>query len=1031
MNIASKRLSLLLLLFSVTAQAQFVIDPIQPSPSAGAPVPLIQPLTVSPSPFWDSRSLFGGPAPRQSDPFGAITPSFNYSWNFAGADEQFDIQIDESSDPYSQYAIDDIFGCEAPQSYNLEITEGVDFNTCFERNRTLVQPATDLVHLENDVAACNCLRNSALTDVKNIMDLTLDQNSVINVNTRVRRVYQSGMDQVINGVAFQANVIARNASEEVRKSFVDDYSKNPFPYNPNNPQVLIPNGKRYSLNLQPTPNPRLGRDDIPYPEIKDANGNSTPVCLSMVAFHRMRQLPEPRDFQYISPDLNKDFDDKDWDYNELQEDYDDLMGKSAANRLSKASEIAELKTKLSFLNRNPLLKYFMGADKDDYNEALKGGEAIGNFDLKAKKNELFGLVKNSLNKEECRSASGILNCGEELRTSLSRFFGNPNHSALIGEIVRSQMRKDIEGRAKKASKTIDKSLPDQQLNQPELMSRFEREFNIQRPVDCRVSTDLRNINETTDQCLKKMSAYCQYLKPYEARISKSSAAAEDPRIADTLASDLEDDFNTDPSTNEAFKAANQAFCHTKFQKKDGSQSETFFEFLNGYCSSASNEGCARTTSADWDKLRKKYNELYLLESQSHSLGGKNGTHDIVTAVTSTTEGGGTTGSAGGGGSGGGGSGSGEDDPFLGTGPVNPNCRKFCLGSNNRNSSSDGGAQIATIDDPSKRSFATSVGEIVKETTSPTSKTGVTQTPDNFYTNNYQSDSVSPTETVTSQNIASKEVQEQIINQLQEKVDEVAASNPTSPELRGLQADLAAIRAAFAQSQLANKSLTDKIAALERAQEIMARNELGTPAPEQQVKPVAGRGRSIASIPNPRVGLSELDRTISSVRETPGAGQANVGGSLSGGAQRGRVSGGSEFSSDAIRREESKLINVENTVDGKLTITTNPRATGVTPNGVSVEVPMTLYQTIQSNPEGIDLSQIRISDVQKSQVGDREFTLLVSSGDGNPPFKVQVQIKNNRLVRADSDNDGRPDRQVQTVRLENLNLIFRPIIQARN
>ena len=127
-------------------------------------------------------------------------------------------------------------------------------------------------------------------------------------------------------------------------------------------------------------------------------------------------------------------------------------------------------------------------------------------------------------------------------------------------------------------------------------------------MDCRVSTDIRNINETTDQCLKKMSAYCQYLEPYRNRIEKRDTTVEDPRIADTLASDLADDFNTDPSTNEAFQEANNAFCHTKYASVDGASNHTFFDFLNGYCANPSNEGCAKSTSSDWDKLRNKFKE---------------------------------------------------------------------------------------------------------------------------------------------------------------------------------------------------------------------------------------------------------------------------------------------------------------------------------------------------------------------------------------------------------------------------------------
>lgn len=914
-----------------------------------------------------------------------------------------------------ELTIDNSCGPSETRGDLSEIADITDWTRCYTDRRTNAQNPnySDQTLLYEDQRICECLRTSRFEPVATIMRDNAEINrtyrhisSTFNQQmsehwNKPESPLNETMNNVLDGLMFQSLNVLKD------RDLMSAYSANLFVENPNGPNVQFKEDGSISLNLKREPEARLVTADEPY-----APGQ----CLSPRDFIAMRQFPRGEDLTFIQADLNAPFDPNAFNFNKLEEDYQEMMKKPVAERGQPENrlKIKQLKAKLKFLNRNPLIKYLMGSEAvgvaENSSNLVEGAmnrviDGINNISYLSEKSRLFNIMK-ILARPDCVRDS---ECKNEYQTQLKNFF--KREEAMLMTKVEAQ--KDIE---KKVKRQIDQTNYFEStgarppVTRRSVLDEFLAQYNLPAPSTC--DPDING--DDAEKCLDIYAGYCRTLD----RVAPNPAEASpvDREIADTLEEDLKDDFNPDYATNEAFQEANDRFCNTK---RGGAFRRDFSinEYVQNECRKQSNaQHCPPRTERDWSYFRTKYDGTREIDDA----------HDRMLA--------GVDGENGKGGS----ELMGRDDFNAAIVPTNGNpFRPF-----DRYAERERIFESETV---SVRNRSNEEPDYSQATTSSTSSRSFVREdsqPDNFV--NYST--IDSSQTVVSNNsqlnssTEDQRVQDMDQTRRQEMLEDWEReygiwkdrygsdkSPATAAQDSQYRTEISTLRALLDQQrQISDQQyqlLNDAIAARNRLeQENIAQNEerirqrdRSRNSQNSDASFISGNTDDGLPVRSP---ASVTEQVLSSSGASGGGqntgGSASVGGASGGG--RSSASIGPSGSSDSVAREEAKLVNLRQSSDGSIIIVPSGNGSGVSPNAITVPVSDEQYRILQTNPRGLNLSQIERS-IPQDQIArleqNGEIILLLQNGD-NPPFEVKVEKKDNRLVYRLRDSSGREQSPIRRV-----------------
>lgn len=877
-------------------------------------------------------------------------------------------ETSEGSDTvaYTDFTCTDV----SPESLQ-KAAQDMNWGACFEGKLSYTRNSknSEKELLSKDQQICGCLRG---WDRQPAVQQVMAGNMGELVKKKSKEIPQQELNRILTGMMFQT--VSLTGSYDLAAIWghnLYDSSNEP--------------GKS-SLKFDPPD--YVFADKVPYPDGQ---------CFSPRHYFQVKQRPN----RIVQEGLAEgtQFKEDDWNYRILQERYSKLMDLSLSDRERKAKEIFTVKEKLKFLSRNPLIKYAFGAQ--DTSDSFQ-----------ASKLKILNAM-NLLNNPECQSLSS--ECSKQYNETLTQAFHGEGVMKIIRNEARSDHDKRVEARRKKDLMTTKGD-----VTQKSIVNQFMTNYGLKSPDICEPDSPNRI------ECLEIYSGYCKTLDNYKDDILDMSNRRMDHRILDDLDQEIANEMNPDIATNEGFKRFNARHCGTPRKNEDG-QEATFEEFLSNYCSDKSKEGCSKNSADDYYKLRVKWAELYPDNKAIARTSGAdenedeaaqnlfNGSRNGIVAEASAA----TTSNAKRN------MGMQQSDDALAD-----QARETARRDSGRLAGLFGGG-AKSGEKADEKPFMVGWGQAVANTMGATPMPDSSSSFDEGPMMNYNNAYMTPP-TATSQAVAevpkveqmSEAQRQEMLGQWQKEYDSWKKekggdmSQADVAKDSALRQEIATLRSLLAQQQQLSeqqfKMLNEAIASkAQRGPESeVARAEERAETKKQQSQ-FASAGRSVASVDED----SEAVRAAASVKEqkftTSGA---NSGASTTTSVSAKR-SGQSDSSSDSVAREEAKLVNLRRYADGSITIeSAGPNAAGATGNAITVPVSDEQYRILQSNPNGLNLTQIEKS-IPKDQIAklekSGEIIILLRNGS-NPPFEVKVEKKDNRLVYSLKDKNGNSQAPVRRV-----------------
>jgi hypothetical protein len=858
------------------------------------------------------------------------------------------------------------------------IFEALDEGSCFEKRLSYTRSGNDKSKqqelLQSDQSACSCLRNHVNQSVREFME-GKDSSEL------KKSVAKNELHSILDGILLHSfHVLGGGGYRQYSSNF---YKKDSI---------------HYDLNQD------LLKDQAPYPAGQ---------CLSPRAFLILNSRPK----ESVQKALEEpEFVAKNWNYRDLISRYDFFMNMPVQERNKSAEEIQELKEKLIFLNRNPLVKYALGApDVDD----------------QTKKN-IYATIQ-LLRNDDCDQLGS--SCSNKFNKDLGGILG----SEKVLKSVRAEAEADHKDRSERKSKKSSPVEPWGNVTQEKLVEQFRANFGWNKsPDECESGlTDQKDKQE----CLEIFKSYCKVVDtygPYIGKVGQSSKVSVDERVVDNLEELIANDVNPDFKTNKEFKNLNEELCGERKARIATQKTKNFDDFKNEYCKDEdkSVSPCDLKSSASYARLFHLWKQSYpytpnsAVRFDTKAINGRrysdweNSYTRIAEEVSSIPE-------------------ASSRDILDAKVYVRKPVDKLTLRSdfnlaqkNAAMKAQQRGIDPSVLADrPGDKSDSNYI-----QSSSNTESTRATYNPQASFaepfsemTQNFFQPS---TGTISQNNVLqpnpqkveemNEERKQELLEDWQKDYDswkkgkegtEMSAADLARDS--ALRQEIATLKALLDQqrelSQQQYKLLNDAFAAKNNP----SQEASNVSAPESK------RGQSqfaSASGPSAAEEVTDSSRSPASARETR-LNSAGVGGGTEGrsavGARRSSTS--SETSSDsAVAREEAKLVNMRRYSDGSITIESIGSTNSVGANAITVPVSDEQYRLLQSNPTSLNLSQIERS-IPKDQIMTLErrgeITLLLQNGS-NPPFEVKVQKKDNKLVYSLKDQNGnkqQPIRRVSTLR----------------
>ncbi len=774
-------------------------------------------------------------------------------------------------------------------------------------------------------------------------------------------------------------------------------------------------------------------------------------CVSAKEYFSYKQFPDSNNF-YKNLLNEKNFDPKKWNYITLEKE---LKAKSNTIPYTEESkrEMEELRDKIRFLHRNPMLKTLMAADTnfDEYARKTKTLtpevksllETTSNKVLSKKKKELFELVKKHFTPSNvsCTNVSNSA-CQEDVLKNVKTFdedmkrFFNDQDVALL---TRAQAEKST---FQLVDDFIENPIPQEKVpvKQNELenfvfnevisVDEKTKEENFVNPADCRSVNSPYASRSSDPRCVMTYAVYCPVVKKAQTRLAKMLLRNELlPNGEEKIKSiTYKNYFEPDIDKNPDFKSFNDAFCSIPRKGNNGKQNISFNSFQDSFCkANASDKRCSSRSYENIMALREVFD-------------GDHGEAVLVAGATSADVA--------------------MVNNAIKLNQIRPTSNRSKDDANaiaNSNSGTirdvrglekffgeiEGFGNDAAISSITKKKEDSFESAGMLSNLSNVVESGNLNKPQSQGHNSYDEDFSGYSNLIMPQEISEAEksrvdklpqsTREELLSQWREELNDYKRSNEgKNPDDidsdAGLKAKIAALETLLEQQRKLTddqyKILNSAISNKQVAQAAVSSQESQTSpksSEEDFQEKVKARSASGFTTMGSHGGslAEETFRAPANLKDS----QFNASGSNGGASasvQRSSSSSGavSGAASDSLAREEAKLVNLRRHSDGSITIDSNSKNGQFVPNAITVPVSDEQYRLLQSNPTALNLSQIEKS-IPKEQLDKLEKTgeiILVLQNGANPPFEVKLEKKDNQLVYQVRDNNGQklnPVRRIYT------------------
>jgi hypothetical protein len=707
-------------------------------------------------------------------------------------------------------------------------------------------------------------------------------------------------------------------------------------------------------------------------------------CVSAREYLASRQLPSEDILKTKIKETSLDnFKEDEWNHFELLKQYDEQMALSDSEK--NRSKILALKAKLTFLNRNPMIKTFLASDTEmsplennksipDEKRAEIQNKLSGFKDsLVGKKKELLGILKGFVKKQD------YMDEVSDYQDKLKNFFVKPD----IGELMEIEFEKQA---YKKMLGLKDQKnfKPRNDLSHKTVVDSFIRETGMDNPNDC------NSEKAEIEKCVKVYSQYCLKLDNLMSRVM---TAKGDPAFVDDLRESSINDLNTDFDTNAEFKEYNNEICQMKRSQSAGKkESIDFFTYRFRKCGPRISGECddrPESIIALRDQFLKEYDEKKSLNKGNTKIA--------------------------------------NFDRFLTKRKLKP-----VRGIKNETNSNDRkklgmGRALGDV----AKSWGISSGESVRSSNVGKVNTNESPslggTPDQGAMNGESSNYQNPTpfaakgqSTTFNGDKIEKMAENDRQNLLSEwenqyndwKKSKGDTLNPKDSSTNaGLLEEISTLKALLAQQQTLSQ---EQYQLLNNA--IASKNMKPISETDAESRPSVKRlpsGTSAAVFGSPL--KDSLQDSFKSPASFNGSQASSVGSGSVASAPRissfkpsiGSANASADSSPDSVIREQSKLINLRESSDGSIQIDSVSKAENGGANAISLDVSDNEYQNLEDKKSEIKLDQIkkRISQDHIAQLEKNgEITILLRNGE-KPPFELKVQRKDNKLVYSLKDKNG--------------------------
>lgn len=905
---------------------------------------------------------------------GSIPGSLSTGLMFGGLNDWKDLDSsDESvfnnnSDDIEAFDPSTLSCTEVDADSLVKAAQDLNWANCFEGRLSWTRSkASEKDLLKSDQNVCGCLKGfSKVPGVAEIMSKNVSIK-------RSKNVAQAELNDILNGFLFQTYSFTGD------KDVTTKYSNNLY----GNKNGEVPTGEKLLYDA----NPQLVNDKFPYPADQ---------CVSPRVFILTRQLPN----RYIKTDLQKPFSEENWNYKLIEKRYSELMSLPVEEREKTAmTEILELKEKLQFLNRNPVIKYSLAVDVA---KAEKPEEA------KKLKEFVFNQLK-TLIPDECADINS--KCYQDYKKKMADLVKDPRLIPALRKEARIDHAERVKRKVNSSGSEVRK-----EPSQRGIISEFMEQYRLPSPDTCEKDTT-KGI-----ECLEIFSGYCRTLDKYADDIDSLVNSQKISLVYNNLDDLLKDDFNPDINTNKDFKLVNDALCNTPVKRKLTAigypETATFSQFVNIHCKQKSNPGCSRNSIEAYDILKEAWGQKYgtekvisqveegLSQEEKHRLKsirkgsvGQMALADIQDMKMQTNR-------------------NQSDADLASEMPTVRGATVFdrpltdvMTGMNEK----DSDASKATI-----ASLGQSVANNVAAYTDPAP--AYDELPVGYASNFTTPMSTATTAEIPKVEEMSEEKRRELLSDWQKEYDDWkkdkgdSLSSSDKSKDSDLRQEIATLKALLDQqkqiSEQQYKLLNDAIIAKKEAIAQLPSATHEEKASEK--KPGQSFAATARAIQEEATDLSRAPASIKEVKHnTSGA----LGGAAAVASISKRGSSSSDGSNESVAREQAKLVNMRRFSDGSITI--EPGSTGqLQGNAITVPVSDEQYKMLQVNPAGLNLSQIERS-IPKEQIAklekSGEIIILLQNGS-NPPFEVKVAKRDNRLVYSLKDKDGKdqvPVRRVYT------------------
>jgi hypothetical protein len=911
------------------------------------------------------------------------------------------------------------FGCAPADDAFIKLALDTDTQECYDMKVSFdrLQPGesvSDKELIESDKSLCECLRDKArkmpaLASVLNSDSVRLPnisennpmlENFELNVKAEKKRMLQEthmlGLHASIlsDGNAEFTAAYACHSSD-AKSSSKRSISRNDLK-NLRSDSPLIQYGadkRKEKARIDETVAKIIKDFDSPN-EINLGYYKEKPFksdqCIGSREFLSFKSLPQD---DIIFQELSKDFKPDDWDHTLLRSQYDSLVGLPASSKASKKEEILKIKSKLIFLNSNPMFKYILGAhsDMDEYFSSAKIDkkekkeilEAVNNDTLSRAKSELFNSLKRFGNVgNKCQGKPGAClqeatnNGGtKKLKEDLKKFYARDD----ILAIIKIQKEKEDHERSmgiqdNKYFFPPKKTLADN-LSQEIIVKEFIDTTGLGNPANCTAG------GADVVECAEIFSAYC---KTIDTAIVKIRGQDGDDELKDNLDFKVASLLDTDIESNLEFSNFNNEICNTPRKKNPKDQNEkplTFFQYKEVYCKSKGNpKECRLSSPADYEKIRTQFLTEYSSPADPSKQTIAQGFIDAFIKKT-------------------------QDNPIK---DMNSSEVQLALSRPSIKSLSNY-RKSAGIEDRSVILKPVASNEGNQNSENLSQNRAVHKEPvknDDSYVN--YSNLSGPINTSTN---GDKKIQDMSDAQRRELLDDWKKeyqasredkSNKTGAENTNEAVMKSRIEALEALLSHQKKISEDQYKLLNEA--LAAKNNTASPNSAQDQRDVADSSpkKNISNAPGPQTyGREDYVRAPAGVRDSIfDSPQGHTSGS-SLGNKSSSVSSNSTIDSSSkssVEREEAKLVKRSENLNGSITIESVKGTSSA--NAITIPVSDDLYKMAQANPTGLDLSQIE-KNIPKDQIAQLEkngvIILLLKNGS-NHPLEVKVRKENNVLVQ---------------------------------